>query len=61
MKAVMHCTPTYGSGQHGYSMYLKNTSQKIFDVNVGGVNFSVYMNTDPKTGTPFVGNVHPIK
>lgn len=49
------------AGQRGYTQYLQNPSQRIFDINQGGTNFRVYINTDPKTGVPFVGNVHPIK
>ena len=46
------------AGQRGYALYLKDTSQRIFDVSQNGVNFRVYVNTDPKTGPSFVGNVH---
>lgn len=49
------------AGQRGYSMYLQDTSQRMFDLNQDGVNFRVYINIDPKTGAPFVGNTHPIK
>jgi hypothetical protein len=31
------------------------------DTNQGGVNFRTYINIDPNTGVPYVGNVHPIK
>ncbi|QOK81542.1 hypothetical protein HF906_04840 [Ralstonia solanacearum] len=48
-------------GQRGYQMYLQNPSQRMFDINEGGVNFRVYINTDPKSGLSYVGNVHPIK
>lgn len=49
------------AGQRGFEKYLENPSQRIFDLNQGGVNFRVYINIDPKTGVAFVGNVHPIK
>ncbi|MGA4239913.1 CdiA family toxin C-terminal domain-containing protein [Ralstonia nicotianae] len=48
-------------GRHGYQLYLQNQSKRILDLNEGGVNFRVYINTDPKYGLPFVGNIHPIK
>lgn len=49
------------AGQQGYKLYLQNTSQTRFDLNQGNVNFRVYINFDPSTGAPYVGNVHPIK
>lgn len=48
-------------GQRGYEMYLQNPTQTRFDLSQGGVNFRVYINFDPATGAPYVGNVHPIK
>jgi hypothetical protein len=49
------------AGQRGYDLYLQDTTQRIFDLNQNGVNFRTYIKIDPKTGMPFVGNVHPIK
>ena len=48
-------------GQRAYDLYLQNPSQRIFDLNEGGINFRAYINIYPSTGAPFVGNVHPIK
>ncbi len=42
-------------------MYMMDSSQTRFDLNEGGVNFRAYINIDPKTGVPYVGNVHPIR
>jgi len=49
------------AGQRSYDLYLQNPSQKIFDISQDGINFRAYINIDPKTGVPFVGNIHPIK
>ncbi|WP_217900227.1 hemagglutinin repeat-containing protein [Noviherbaspirillum humi] len=49
------------AGKVGFENYLQNSTQRIFDVNQDGINFRTYINIDPKTGMPFVGNVHPIK
>jgi filamentous hemagglutinin len=49
------------AGQRGYEMYLKDPNTTRFDLNEGGVNFRTYINIDPKTGVPYVGNVHPIR
>ncbi|MDR5777784.1 MULTISPECIES: CdiA family toxin C-terminal domain-containing protein, partial [unclassified Caballeronia] len=48
-------------GQRGYEMYLKDPGTTRFDLSEGGVNFRAYINIDPKTGIPYVGNVHPIR
>jgi hypothetical protein len=49
------------AGQAGYESYIQNPSQRIFDGSQGGVNFRTYINIDPTTGSPYVGNVHPIR
>jgi hypothetical protein len=50
-----------GAGQRGFELYLQNPGQTRFDVPYGGVNFRTYINLNPQTGAPYVGNVHPIK
>lgn len=49
-------------GQRAYETYMQNSGQGTrFDLSQGGVNFRAYINFDPVTGSPYVGNVHPIK
>ena len=48
------------AGQEGWTRYLADPSTTAFDVTHGGVNLRTYINIDPY-GTPYVGNVHPIK
>lgn len=48
-------------GQKGFERYLGDTSKTVFDISENGVNFRVYINIDPATGAPYIGNVHPIK
>ncbi|MFW2454497.1 filamentous hemagglutinin N-terminal domain-containing protein [Methyloversatilis discipulorum] len=48
------------AGRKGFERYLQDGAAKVSDVSEGGVNFRVYINFD-KHGTPYVGNVHPIK
>jgi hypothetical protein len=49
------------AGQSAFEAYLKNPSQTIFDVKRGGIKFRSYINIDPATGIPYVGNIHPIQ
>jgi hypothetical protein len=48
------------AGKQGFEQYANNPAP-FYDVTQDGVNFRVYINTDPSTGAPYVGNVHPIK
>jgi hypothetical protein len=47
-------------GQKAFESYKSGNVQKFYDVTENGVNFRAYINFDPKTNTPYVGNVHPI-
>lgn len=49
------------AGQNGFAKYLQDPLLQTFDSTHGGINFRTYINFDPKTGAPYVGNVHPIK
>lgn len=49
------------AGKNSFENYLKNPTQTRFDINQGGINFRSYINFDPTTKAPYVGNVHPIK
>lgn len=49
------------AGQSGFESYLQDPSQRIFNTNQNGVNFRTYINFEPQTGAPYVGNVHPIQ
>ncbi|MEI9997635.1 MAG: LysM peptidoglycan-binding domain-containing protein [Rhizomicrobium sp.] len=49
------------AGQRAFEMHLQDTTQLRFDLNQNGVNVRAYINFDPATGAPYVGNVHPIK
>ena len=49
------------AGQSAFETYLQNPSQTIFEGNQGGINFRSYINFDPTTGAPYVGNVHPVR
>lgn len=49
------------AGKIGFENYLRNPTKRVFDVTQSGINFRTYINIDPKTGMPFVGNIHPIK
>lgn len=49
------------AGKDGFANYLQNPLLRTFDSTHGGINFRTYINFDPKTGVPYVGNVHPIK
>lgn len=49
------------AGQQGFKNYLLNPKETRFDINQKGINFRSYVNFDPTTGEPFVGNVHPIE
>jgi len=47
-------------GEQAFEMYKSGNIQNFYDISSGGVNFRAYINFDPDTGVPFVGNVHPI-
>ncbi|MDO5623908.1 MAG: CdiA family toxin C-terminal domain-containing protein [Pseudomonadota bacterium] len=39
----------------------QNQGDRVIDLRQSGINFRIYLNTDPKTGIPYIGNIHPIK
>lgn len=48
-------------GERAFNLHGQDPSQNIFDLSENGVNFRAYINLDPNTGVPYVGNVHPVK
>jgi len=49
-----------GVAEQAFEIYKSENIQNCYDISSGGVNFRAYINFDPETGVPFVGNVHPI-
>ncbi|WP_263262288.1 CdiA family toxin C-terminal domain-containing protein [Pseudomonas sp. RIT-PI-S] len=48
------------AGKIGWQKYRNTAIAPPFDVNHGGINFRVYINSD-KYGNQFIGNVHPTR
>lgn len=50
------------AGSNAFGSYMQDpaNASNIIDGQAGGVDFRSYINTDPNTGAPYVGNVHPI-
>jgi len=48
-------------GNKAFEMYKSGNPQKTYDIMDNGVNMRAYINIDPKTQAPYIGNVHPVK
>jgi hypothetical protein len=48
------------AAEQAWRLYKMDPTQRIIVIRTNTVNFKVYINIDPQTGEPFVGNVHPV-
>ena len=49
------------AGERAFEAYKLNSTVNRYDFIEGGVNLRSYININQATGTPYIGNVHPIK